>query len=84
MPSYSYYVGQQNKTVEIKMCYFIFYSNLKVESRLSCASLSLKQSEKIMFNGLQGKSGLVNSATPAITQSAQSPIPTISSPISRK
>ncbi|XP_067946642.1 microtubule-associated tyrosine carboxypeptidase 1-like [Watersipora subatra] len=54
----------------------------RVETRLSCASLSLKQSEKIMFNGLEGKSGLATelpAALPTTARTTASPVPVIPS-----
>lgn len=52
-------------------------SKLQVESRLTTATLSLKQSEKLMLNGVQGKQGLITDTTPLIC--AQSPLPASSS-----
>jgi len=49
----------------------------RVESRLTTATLSLKQSEKLMLNGVQGKQGLITDTTPLIC--AQSPLPASSS-----
>ncbi|KAF6029041.1 hypothetical protein EB796_012651 [Bugula neritina] len=50
----------------------------RVESKLTCASLSLRQSEKLMLNGLQGKTGLATSILPPVAQFCSSPIPPVS------